>query len=246
MSQGGELTRFVKGLTMLVGPACGLVFLAHLTVPNERALAAGWAITLLTVVWLGSVLLLAAGTLSRERERRTLESLLSTPLEVTEILAGKAIGCLYGARWVGALLGMVLVIGVASGGLSLTAGLAILVGWTVWTAFFLSLGMWFSSRYASTTRAVFLTVVCGVLLLAGPPIVAVPLSRLARHLDWTWSQILTLESAIHHLSPATTAAELTMPKGTPIGMGFFPLFAAAALALAISCWSRLRRETEQY
>jgi ABC-type transport system involved in multi-copper enzyme maturation permease subunit len=223
------------------------MYVVHLTMPGERAEASRWAVTLLTVVWLGGVMLLAAGAISRERERRTLESLLSTPLDIEEILAAKAIGCLYGTAWVGVLLAGVLVLGLFTGGLALSSAWLLLLGWTIWTAFFISLGLWFSCRSTSSTRSVFLTVISGALLMVSPPLLARPLSRLALHLDWSMGQVLLLEDALFFgLSPAAASAELAMlGNGSRWVMGGWILLMSAAVLLTLDTLRRLRQETEQ-
>jgi hypothetical protein len=165
---------------------------------------------------------------------------------VRDILAAKVAGCLYGGRWVGVLLGVILLLALLNGGLHWLDVLAIVVAWTIWTAFFVSLGLWFSARSTSTTRSVFLTVVSGLLILAGPPLLAHSLSRLARHLEWSLESIRLLEDAIRQLSPATTMAALA--KGDPTNMNgfdFLGLFGFAALGLACGAWRRLRWETER-
>ncbi|MEO6811663.1 MAG: ABC transporter permease subunit, partial [Isosphaeraceae bacterium] len=66
----------------------------------------------LWMVWLGS---LTAASLTSEREQDTWISLLATPLDGREILRGKIFGALWATRGFPALLGLLCLIGLASG-----------------------------------------------------------------------------------------------------------------------------------
>ena len=54
-----------------------------------------------------SVAVRAAGSVSGERDRQTLDSLLTSPLEVTEILWGKWVGAILSPRWIWCWLGLI-------------------------------------------------------------------------------------------------------------------------------------------
>jgi ABC-type transport system involved in multi-copper enzyme maturation permease subunit len=56
-----------------------------------------------------------------EKDKGTLDALLTSPLSTREILFGKWVGCLWGQRWPALWLGAIYLVGVATGGLSLLA-----------------------------------------------------------------------------------------------------------------------------
>ncbi len=100
------------------------------------------------------LLLRAAGTISRERENQTLDTLLTTPLTNEEILRGKWRGCLQGQTGQNLMfalfLGGSLLVGAASLPGVVLAGL----DGCVQVGLALSLGMWCSVSARSTFRAV--------------------------------------------------------------------------------------------
>jgi ABC-type transport system involved in multi-copper enzyme maturation permease subunit len=111
---------------------------------------------------LGSLLLLqvavrAAGSMSGERGRQTLDGLLATPLSNREILAGKWLGSILGPRrpWLG--LAVVWCVGLATGALHPLAPLAFVLAWLVFAGFLASLGLWASVANRSTHGATFWT-----------------------------------------------------------------------------------------
>src|SRR5262249_10389417 len=88
-----------------------------------------------------------------ERERQTLDSLLTTPMDSTPILLGKWLGAILSVRVAWIWLGLIWAVGVALGGLSLWALPLLVVTWLVFAAFMATLGMWFSVLSRSTLRA---------------------------------------------------------------------------------------------
>jgi ABC-type transport system involved in multi-copper enzyme maturation permease subunit len=113
----------------------------------------------------------AAGSISREREQRTLDGLLSLPVDRNEILGAKWLGSLLWAR--GFALCVVLVL---AGGLFTTAfhpGAVVLLAFAgaVHALFFASLGLWLSVACRTSLRAVFLLALVLLALLLGPWVV---------------------------------------------------------------------------
>jgi ABC-type transport system involved in multi-copper enzyme maturation permease subunit len=111
----------------------------------------------------------AAGSISGERERQTLDGLLATPLENRALLFAKWLGSLLGTRWAWFRLGLVWTLGLITGGLHPLAVPGLLLVWLVYAAFLASLGLWFSVASRSTRRATFWTLlaILGAVLASG-------------------------------------------------------------------------------
>jgi ABC-type transport system involved in multi-copper enzyme maturation permease subunit len=109
----------------------------------------------------------AANRVTRERERQTLDSLMTLPHTDTEVLFAKWLGSVLIVRrffWVPIGLW---VIGLFTGALSLFA-IPLLVGsFVVYLAFFANLGLWFSTLYGSSLRANLFTLLTTLLFLSG-------------------------------------------------------------------------------
>jgi ABC-type transport system involved in multi-copper enzyme maturation permease subunit len=95
----------------------------------------------------------AAGTVGAERERDTLDGLLTTPLEGRHILWPKYLGSILGMRKALWVLGAMWLAGVCTGGVHPLALLLLLVSWCVYAAFFASLGLWLSVTCRTMLRS---------------------------------------------------------------------------------------------
>jgi ABC-type transport system involved in multi-copper enzyme maturation permease subunit len=165
----------LRGLAGLLVNGCLLAVVAlpvlHVIYYHGRAIATepGSRLTDLINLWvrgasmlLGSLLLLqvavrAAGSVSGEYGRKTLDGVLATTLENREILAGKWLGSIFGPRrpWLG--LAVVWSIGLATGALHPLAPVCFVGAWLVYAAFVSALGLWASVANRSTHRATFWT-----------------------------------------------------------------------------------------
>jgi hypothetical protein len=96
----------------------------------------------------------AAGTVSGERERHTLDDLLATPLSVTSVLRAKWLAAIFVSRWFWIWLGLIWASAVAMRGLSPWALPWLLGTWLLIAGFFASVGLWISTWAASTQRAI--------------------------------------------------------------------------------------------
>jgi ABC-type transport system involved in multi-copper enzyme maturation permease subunit len=117
------------------------------------------------------IALSAASRVTRERERRTLDCLLTLPHSYGAILFAKWLASILAARgiwWV--LLGL-WTMGLVSGGLSMCAIPLLLAAFVVYSAFFGMLGLWFSTVYQASLRANLFTLLATLLILAGPGVV---------------------------------------------------------------------------
>lgn len=95
----------------------------------------------------------AAGSVSGERDRQTFETLLTTPLDSDAILFGKWLGSVLSLRWGLVWLGLIWLLGLATGGVSPFALPLWSAGWLVYAAFLAGLGLWFSTVSRTTLRA---------------------------------------------------------------------------------------------
>jgi len=118
----------------------------------------------------GSLLVLAvgvrsAGSITSERERQTLDILLTTPLAASEVVWAKIAGSLYALRGGCALLGFLWLMGTIVGALHPIAVLILIVELMLYSTFAAILGFRFSLTARTTTRAMAAT--AGVLLFVG-------------------------------------------------------------------------------
>jgi ABC-type transport system involved in multi-copper enzyme maturation permease subunit len=103
-----------------------------------------------------------AGRISRERERRTLDALLTTALDWHDILMGKALAGMVGIVFLYGALGFVAVLGLLAGGINAATFPLLVVAEVIHAAFAAVLGLYVSARARSTVRAM---VVTGLILL---------------------------------------------------------------------------------
>lgn len=125
---------------------------------------AGSAVASLLLV---GVAMRAAGSVSGERDRETLDALLTAPLESHDILFAKWLGSLLSVRWGWVWLGVIWGIGLATGAIYPAAILLLLVAWTVYAGTLAGVGLWFSTACPTTLRATLQTLlVTGVICTA--------------------------------------------------------------------------------
>jgi ABC-type transport system involved in multi-copper enzyme maturation permease subunit len=110
----------------------------------------------------------AAGAISGERDRQTMDTLLTTPVENDSIVWAKWWGSVLGVRKAGWCLLAVWAVGTATGGLSPAAVPLLLLALFVYLGFAASLGLWFSLRCRTTLRATIWTMVTLLGVGAGP------------------------------------------------------------------------------
>jgi len=118
---------------------------------------------------IGSLMLLlvgirAAGSITGERALRTLDGLLTTPLEPRGILFAKWWAAILSPRRTGFWLVLIWVLGMVTGALHPVAFLALALAWTVYAGFMASLGLYFSVASKSTQRAAMWTLVSAILV----------------------------------------------------------------------------------
>lgn len=116
----------------------------------------------------------AASTIGRERDRQTLESLLTSPLESDEIFYSKWLGSLLSVRWGWLWLGAIWGTGVFLGGLYPLALPALLLAWLVLACFLASVGLWFSIVCRTSFRATVWTMATAAFVGAGHWLILFP------------------------------------------------------------------------
>jgi ABC-type transport system involved in multi-copper enzyme maturation permease subunit len=116
----------------------------------------------------GSVATAVQGALAvrTEKDKATLDSLLTSPLSADEILFGKWVGCLWGLRWPTLWLAIVYLVGLVAGGLSALAVPLLAVAAFAYWATLAVVGLWFSVVCRTTLRAI-VAAVAGVAVLWG-------------------------------------------------------------------------------
>ena len=128
------------------------------------AMIVGPTVAMMLVLGIGSR---AAGSVGSERDRQTLESLLTTPLRLSEILAAKWVGAWWGARPVLALLAVIWVVSTLSGGMTLEALVLVVLSVIVYGCQSASLGLLFGAWSRTTLRATVATAGTQIFLMGG-------------------------------------------------------------------------------
>ena len=127
----------------------------------------GWAramSTILGCLMLVGVAVRASTSVSGERDRETLDSLLTTPLQSHDILFGKWLGSLLSVRWISAWLGLIWIIALLTRAMHPLVVPLFLVAWLVYASFLAGVGIWFSTACRTSLRATFYTLaVCALL-----------------------------------------------------------------------------------
>lgn len=243
----------------------GLVFLIFLfvgSVLNQMAtdtVGEGCQPVFKTVGFLvaGALLLVIAfsstGRISRERERQTLETLLTLPVERGDILFAKWLGSLLSVRVLGWGLLVVWSLGFVLGGLALFAYLLLLATWMIYAGFLASLGLWLSSACHTTLRATLFTFLAALLFVANPlGVMDISLFNADPDLASDWPA-LVVEYVANPGSVLTTfsfrEADLTVPvKSTATvnrilaAMAATQVYLAAIPLLWLATLARLRAE----
>jgi ABC-type transport system involved in multi-copper enzyme maturation permease subunit len=110
----------------------------------------GTAVACLTLV---GVAARAAGSVTGERDRQTLDGLLTSPLKSADILSAKWLGSIFSLRWAWAWLFVVWGTGLVTDGLDIVTLPWLVLACSVYAGFLAALGLWFSVRSRTTLRA---------------------------------------------------------------------------------------------
>src|SRR5262249_44277005 len=131
---------------------------------NEWVRIAGSGVVCLMLI---GIAVRAAGSLSGERARQTLDSLLTTPLESGAILGPKWLSSILSVRWGWLWLGAIWLLGLAVQSLHVLAVPLLAVAWLVYAGGCAVIGLWFSLVCRTTLRATVWTLVTLALLAGG-------------------------------------------------------------------------------
>lgn len=121
-----------------------------------------FASSLVASLMLLGVAVRASTAISSERDKDTMDSLLTTPLDSDTILWGKFWGCLFSMRRGLLWLGCIWLIGVVSGGMHAFTLPLVLLALFIYGAAFTILGLWFSMVSKTSMRATVWTVMMAV------------------------------------------------------------------------------------
>jgi ABC-type transport system involved in multi-copper enzyme maturation permease subunit len=140
----------------------------------------------------------ASGTVSGERDRQTLDGLLTTPLGANSILAAKWLGSILSVRWAWLWLGAMWLVAMVTGGLSPLALPFLPIAWFIYAAFFASVGLFYSIVSHTTLRSTMWTLVTVVGLGIGHWLISslccfMPLSVLANVRGRAVEDLMTIE-----------------------------------------------------
>jgi ABC-type transport system involved in multi-copper enzyme maturation permease subunit len=131
---------------------------------NVWARMTGTSIACLTIL---SAAVRASTSISGERDKQTLDALITTQMTSDSILVAKLLGSLFGVRLGAIWLVSILVLACLTGGISPVAFVLVLAAWLVYACFFTMLGLWFSMICKASTRATVYTVMCTLALSVG-------------------------------------------------------------------------------
>jgi ABC-type transport system involved in multi-copper enzyme maturation permease subunit len=142
--------------------------------------------SLVAILLLLAVAVRAAGSISGERDRRTLDELLTTPLRASSILFAKWLGSILSVRWAWLWLGLIALLGVVTQGLHPAALLLLPWAWLVYAAVVALVGLWFSVNCRTTLRATVWTLLATIFIGGGHWIISVlifflPISVMGRY-----------------------------------------------------------------
>ena len=100
----------------------------------------------------------ASTSITTERDKQTLDTLLTTPLTISSILFAKWAGSILSLRLGLVWLGLIWLLALVTGGLHLLALLIVFLVWVIYASFASSLGLWFSATCRSSLRATVFTI----------------------------------------------------------------------------------------
>jgi ABC-type transport system involved in multi-copper enzyme maturation permease subunit len=95
----------------------------------------------------------ASGIVSGERDRQTLDSLMTSPLNTMNVIFAKWVGNVLSVRKGWIWLGLIWLLGLVTGGLHILALPVLLTAWFIYAGVFSALGMWCSAACRTTLRA---------------------------------------------------------------------------------------------
>jgi ABC-type transport system involved in multi-copper enzyme maturation permease subunit len=216
----GELPNASNALTRVIGAGyiCGLFFCFALS---------------------------ASYRVSRERERQTLESLLTIPCEPGEILFAKWRASILTFRRFVYLLGGIWLMGLLTGGVHILALPFLVLAAVVYAALAASLGTWFSVACRTSFRAILYTGIATLPILLGPGV----MWRLVTHTTMADDNAAWVELLIDQgLSPAVNLWTLCFPWEGISAVRLLAALAGLGCHGLIACllWRAARMQLEAF
>jgi ABC-type transport system involved in multi-copper enzyme maturation permease subunit len=123
--------------------------------------------TIVAMLLLLAVAVRAATTVTGERDRQTMDSLLTTPLDSTTILFGKLLGSIMTVRWGWLWLCLIWGLGLVTTGLNVLAVPLVIGAWIIYAIFLANLGLWFSTSCRTSLRASIWTIMTTLMCFGG-------------------------------------------------------------------------------
>ncbi len=123
--------------------------------------------TIVACLTLLAVAVRASGCISSERDKKTFDELLTTPLDAPSILFAKWMGAISSVRLAWLWLGSIWLMGAVTDGLQIAAVPLLIFAWLVYAGVFACVGMWFSLVCRTTLRATVWTLLSTIGLAAG-------------------------------------------------------------------------------
>lgn len=131
--------------------------------------------TLVLCMMIAAVGIRASHAICIEKDKQTLETLLSTSLTDREIIFGKWIGAVLGHGSSIYLIAIIWFAGLLTGALDWTAALFLTGSFLVYSSFAASLGLFFSAGAATTTRSLMVTLFWLIMWIGGHWLIIGPL-----------------------------------------------------------------------
>jgi ABC-type transport system involved in multi-copper enzyme maturation permease subunit len=167
----------------------GLGQLSQLLNPWVRV--AGTTVASLMLV---GVAVRASSSISGERDRETLDGLLTSPLQSHDILFAKWLGSLLGVRWAWFWLGLIWGVGMLTGNLHPAALMLSFVAWLVYASCLAGVGIWFSISCRTTLQATLWTLAVTLGVSVGHWLIWLGLLPFCS--PWRMGDILELQACI--------------------------------------------------
>jgi ABC-type transport system involved in multi-copper enzyme maturation permease subunit len=204
---------------------CGLV--AQLYTGDVTRFVNEWlkiCVSVVAGVGMIGLALRAAGAISSERERQTLDSLLTSDLTAKDILVGKVFGCIWGMRKVGIVLGVMLALGVLTGGILPPFLLLVLLALFAHAAFAVCLGMYCSLVSRTSLRATVATVSVLLAFTIGHWLVLLVVTTLCHVFGVPQLAANLRDFHLYGLTPPMTLVTFMVPYPHPMALqGDFPV-----------------------
>jgi ABC-type transport system involved in multi-copper enzyme maturation permease subunit len=131
---------------------------------NQWVRSVGTIVASLVLLGIG---IRASGAVSGEREKQTLDSLLTSSLQTKEILFAKWLGSILSVRWALLWLCIIWALGAVTGGLDRTCLPWLVVAWCVYASFMAAMGLYFSTVHSTTQRASIWTLTVTAFIFGG-------------------------------------------------------------------------------